>query len=764
MNEASLRGKGSLPQASTVMLGREMMHTAYTDTHQPMAPMWPLGAYEYLLDRGQRWILFLDILRKRGNNYLAHLKAGQPPVLVFDYEMVLDGRTFEQPVNYSLIRILDRRTPATDKKPVPHGQADRRRAPDITEDEARRPKRPIVVIDPRAGHGPGIGGSKLNSQIGIALQYGHPVYFITFYTNPEPGQTISDVERAEIRFLEEIHKRHPDTPRPAIIGNCQAGWAAALIGADRPDLTGPLIFNGSPLSYWGGVEGANPMRYKGGLCGGVWLTSLWCDLGNGKFDGANLVAGFEDLNPANTYWKKYYHLFSNVDTEEKRFLNFEKWWGGFFKMNTEEIHFITKSLFIGNELEQGRLQLDDGKSVHLKDFKDPILVFASGGDNITPPPQALNWIKKVYGTVEEIKSNAQVIIYMVHEHIGHLGIFVSGKVARKEHRQIIGSLDMVEYLSPGLYEMIIERDASAPELDDYQVRFEPRTMEDILALDDGLEDESAFVPVDKLSRFNDAIYQLWWHPWLNAIITEQSAKAIRMAHPLRIQRNAVSDLNPFCLPLKWWARAVAPYRVNAAAENPYVKMEALAANTIETGWNIFRDLRDATQQFCFKTMYDNPWMKAFLGSLRDVNGEQEKEFALDEETLKRRKAWVEMAAKEGGFVEAVIRIFIAVAGANRSLDRRQFKEMEKIARSHERLNRLSEDHYKVIIKEQSRVLDLNPQKAIDGLAVLLTNQKERREAFDIARKIALVDKHTDTAEAAMLDRIGYALGMEDMES
>jgi hypothetical protein len=94
-----------------------------------------------------------------------------------------------------------------------------------------------------------------------------------------------------------------------------------------------MIFNGSPLSYWGGVEGANPMRYRGGLHGGVWLTSLCCDLGNGRFDGANLVGGCEDLNPANTYWKKLYHVYANVATEENRFLEFEKWWGGFFKMN-----------------------------------------------------------------------------------------------------------------------------------------------------------------------------------------------------------------------------------------------------------------------------------------------------------------------------------------------------------------------------------------------------------------------------------------------
>ncbi|MGD9247017.1 MAG: DUF3141 domain-containing protein [Desulfobacteraceae bacterium] len=41
------------------------------------------------------------------------------------------------------------------------------------------------------------------------------------------------------------------------------------------------------------------------------------------------------------------------------------------------------------------------------------------------PQQALNWIVKVYGSVDEIRRNGQIIIYMVHESIGHLGLFVS---------------------------------------------------------------------------------------------------------------------------------------------------------------------------------------------------------------------------------------------------------------------------------------------------------------------------------------------------
>lgn len=214
------------------------------------------AAYDYLVDRSQRSILFWDALRKRGNQYIKHLEAGQPPVLVFDYEMVMDGRTFERPVNYSLLRILERRGDNEKRQKIV--QERRLTHKGNTVDSSGRPCRPIVVIDPRAGHGPGIGGSKLNSQIGEALEQGYPVYFIMFYTNPEPGQTIARVQQAEVRFLEEVARRHPRAPKPAVIGNCQAGWAAALIGADRPDITGPMVLNGSPLSYWGGVKAPIP--------------------------------------------------------------------------------------------------------------------------------------------------------------------------------------------------------------------------------------------------------------------------------------------------------------------------------------------------------------------------------------------------------------------------------------------------------------------------------------------------------------------------
>src|SRR6185295_17063584 len=182
------------------------------------------------------------------------------------------------------------------------------------------------------------------------------------------------------------------------------------------------IIAGAPLSYWAGVRGKNPMRYSGGLVGGSWLTAATSDLGGGKFDGAWLVQNFENMNPSNTLWTKQYNVYSKVD----------------------------------NDLAAGRIKMSDGEAVDLRKISSPIVVFCSKGDNITPPQQALNWILDLYGDVDEIRAYGQTIVYTVHETVGHLGIFVSGGVAKKEHSEFSSNIDLIDVLPPGLYEATFE--------------------------------------------------------------------------------------------------------------------------------------------------------------------------------------------------------------------------------------------------------------------------------------------------------------------
>ena len=178
------------------------------------------------------------------------------------------------------------------------------------------------------------------------------------------------------------------------------------------------------------------MRYSGGLLGGSWLTALTGDLGAGIFDGAWLVQNFENQNPANTLWTKQYNLWSKIDTEPERYLDFEKWWGGHVTLNAEEMQLIVDELFVGNKLAAGDIRTSDGTAIDLRNIRSPIVVFCSKGDNITPPQQALDWILDLYDSVDDIRAWGQTIVYTVHDKIGHLGIFVSGRRRAEGARRV----------------------------------------------------------------------------------------------------------------------------------------------------------------------------------------------------------------------------------------------------------------------------------------------------------------------------------------
>lgn len=735
---------------------------------------WPGDGYEYGYDAARRSLLYMDILRKRGNIYLDHLRQGQPPVLFFDYEMVMDGTTFERPANYALVKIIDRRgTDMPDRRSLPREsrKAGKERRSSV---DGRRHRvgfakeidhgagRPVIIIDPRAGHGPGIGGSKQDSQIGMALDAGHPVYFMIFYTEPMPDQTLTDVRNVQIKFVEEVRRRHPGAAKPAIIGNCQGGWAAALVGAERPDLVGPLVFNGSPLSYWSGVEGINPMRYLGGLWGGVWINSFLSDLGNGRFDGANLVGNFEILNPANTLWTKQYNVYANVDTEEARYLNFEKWWGGFFILTGKEIHQIVDGLFVGNKLERGEFELDEGRRVDLKRNNNPVVVFSSFGDNITPPQQAFNWIVKTYGTVEEIKRRGQVIVGIGHSRIGHLGIFVSAKIARKQHKEIIASFDMLEFLPPGLYEMEIRKDPENP--GDYTVNYVEKTMEDILALDDGLEDEEAFYAVRQVSQANDRFYRWFVSPWVKLSSNAITAEWLRQMHPLRVQRTWFSDLNPWMMPVKmgaWMARQYAGASP-VSDENAFLQMERSMSDTIVEGLNRFRDVRDHWCEQMFKAIYDNPWMNWFFSD--DPAYTQPDKAQL--EALRRRDAdqW-RRAMAEGGFPEAVVRILLAVGLADHQIRQSGYQAMEKLILEDRRMRAISRKELQQIVQTQARILQTDTDRAIDTLRELLPAEKDCKEALALIEKARVViQRDFNPDEQVVLENITKVLLGEGMET
>jgi pimeloyl-ACP methyl ester carboxylesterase len=722
--------KSDLAQApaATPTGSRELIPTPAQQVAQMMAPTsWPwLGSadpvQEYWMDAWQRWILTLDILRQRGNSYLEQKKRISPVVLNFGFEVVLDGRAFERPVNYVLVRI------------PPAGG--------VTVDPR---KRPFVVFDPRAGQGPGIGGMKHESEIGEVLQAGHPCYFVGFLEDPISGQTIEDVCRVEARFIAKVAELHPQAEgKPCLIGNCQAGWQIIMMSAIRPDLVGPVMVAGAPLSYWAGTHGKAPMRYNGGLLGGTWLTALTGDLGNGLFDGANLVANFENMHPSNTCWTKLYHLYSQVDTESPRFLGFEKWWGNPVLLNAEEMQWIADELFVGNKLSSGELRTSDGMRVDLRNIKSPIIVFCSRGDDITPPQQALDWILDLYDHENELVANGQTIVYTLHETIGHLGIFVSGKVASKEDKELIQFMDMIDLLPPGLYEAVItEADDNIEDrkLNNgrYLFNLKARTLGDIRALGgNDAEDELRFATVRAVSEVNLGLYRTFASPIVKNLVTEQSASALRQLHPNRLRFAIFSDKNPFMSPIADWANTVRANRHQIASDNTLLQMQQKVSDGIVKSLDALTDARDAMVEGIFMATYGLPLLQALVGLRADgaqTRRHIEREFAR-EAAIQRKQAELDKQIEQGSPIEAALRAVIYIRQPQQTFAPRSFSILKQINSELPEAERISLAQFKEMMKEQFLIVVQDQERAVAAIPMLLpTARGERSAVMGVIRQL-----------------------------
>ena len=692
---------------------------------------------EYMIDVTQRSILFWDLLRQRSEQYYAQKEKAVPHVLSFDAELVLDARTFERPVNYLLVRA----TP-------PHGV------------EINENLRPFVVVDPRAGHGPGIGGFKADSEIGVAMAAGHPCYFVGFTPDPMPGQTIEDITLAEAIFLEKIIALHPKAEgRPCIIGNCQAGWAVMLLAASRPELCGPVIIPGSPLSYWAGVEGENPMRYTGGLSGGSWITELTSDLGNGIFDGGHLVKNFENLNPANTLWGKNYDIWSNVDKGGGRFLEFEKWWGGHVNLNAAEIQWIVDELFVGNHLATGQIKTSAGQSIDLRNIRSPIICFCSKGDNITPPQQALGWINDLYSSDDEIRTCGQTIVYAIHESVGHLGIFVSGGIAKKEHNEFASNIDLIDVLPPGLYEAVMTAktdDAANLEMisGDWIVRFEPRSIDDIRTIvQPSLKNERRFAAVRKVSEMNLNVYRQWLQPIVRASINDQTCQLLKKLSTAELPYQLFSKNNPWMPQLAQLAEQVRKQRKMVSAENPFLKLQGMASDQIIASLDQYRDLRDQSMEQLFISIYDSPVLQSMLGLSKTTDRVRAAPETSPEHKAFIQQRIVELKANiaEGGPRVAMIRALLYIGMHGAGVDERMFNELRLLR---EENNGVPLAEFKQLVREQFFTLRLDLDGAIAAIAKMLPNDAElRAKMLEVIQQIAHAAGQLSGPQAARLAEI-----------
>jgi hypothetical protein len=361
--------------------------------------------------------------------------------------------------------------------------------------------------------------------------------------------------------------------------------------------------------------------------------------------------------------------------------------------------------------------------------------------------------------VDDIRAHGQTIVYAVHETVGHLGIFVSGSVAKKEHDEFASNIDLIDVLPPGLYEAVmIPKDADGASADliggNYLVRFETRTLDDIRALgcnDD--EDDRQFAAVARVSEINLGLYCTFAQPWVRTWTNEGFAQWMRQLHPLRLQYEMLSHANPFMRPLRAWAEEVRKDRRPVPGDNVFWQAQEQFADWMEATLDAGREVRDRVAEAWFHAVYGSPLVQALVG-LKGPDGSPRRrpgDDPVQKAFVAQRVEELIGAITDGGPREAAIRALLYVRLPEGVVDERGFNLLRRMR--NEPGSGLTLAEFKTLVREQFFMLLLDERRAVDAIPAMVARDPElaSRMASSLHEVIGALGLRTDLGRARLLE-------------
>jgi hypothetical protein len=395
-------------------------------------------------------------------------------------------------------------------------------------------------------------------------------------------------------------------------------------------------------------------------------------------------------------------------------------------------------------------------------------VFCSKGDNITPPQQALGWILDLYQDVDEIRAYGQTIVYTVHETVGHLGIFVSGGVAKKEHAEFSSNIDLIDVLPPGLYEATFEAksaDTLNPDMasNNWIMRCERRTLDDIRAMGgNDLEDERRFATAARVSEINLANYRKFVQPWVKAMVIPQMAEWMHKWHPLRVQFDALGGQNPLTKAIESTAEEVREHRRPAASDNPFIALQDTVSKSIVGALDQWRDTQEALSEKIFLSVYGSPALQAAVGIDPNADPSPKPEMSADyRKRLDARIAELKSKIPSGGLRECMIRGLLYVGASRGMVDERSLEALRRV-RADDSGSRLTLAEFKAKVREQFFMLLLDQEASLAAIPKMLPqNAEARRKGLATIREVLSASAAISGEAAKRLARITELFGASE---
>ncbi len=343
---------------------------------------------------------------------------------------------------------------------------------------------------------------------------------------------------------------------------------------------------------------------------------------------------------------------------------------------------------------------------------------------------------------------------MVHDKVGHLGIFVSSSIAKKEHAEVTSTVETIEAFPPGLYEMTIDEVTGEGVHAHFTVRLHERTFADILAYDDGRADERDFPAVQRFSEFATEFYEIFQRPLVQPLVTKQSAEILRKMHPGRVSRAIFGDANPFMKGVpEQAAKALAERKPTDPAKPVPVHGESgrlqrrigarplagLARHALRSDIHIYGAPLNVRfgEPYAFRRVLPDPKKLQFLPQVQAVL----------------------QSIGRGGFEEAVIRMLILLAEAQAAIGRERLEVSAEVLGHDEPFASLAPEKRAALIQEQSIIVEFAPELAVKTLPDLLPEPEDRKRAVELVRFIAGPVEKMGPKTQQMLESFHRILGL-----
>ena len=246
-------------------------------------------------------------------------------------------------------------------------------------------------------------------------------------------------------------------------------------------------------------------------------------------------------------------------------------------------------------------------------------------------------------------------------------------------------------------------------------------------------------------------------PFVRAFASQQMADLSQAMNPLRLSYTIFGDRNPWARIVQPLAAAVSAMRKPVADDNPLLVLQTKASEQITSGLDAYRVARDKLEEQMFFGFYGSPFVQAFLGITADSIVRPVP--ITSSEKLVARQAQTdayEAMVETGGFDEALTRAVLYVLAANRMLDQRCALALN-VAR--QQLMRLSLAEFKILVRDQYFVLQLEPERAIEVLPSLVPDTEARKDLLEQVRAIIAAGDPPTKAEDDRLGRLSRLLAL-----